>query len=382
MHRVVGGFLLIAAMNSEVLGAQGIERVAVGFGVDTTTAAWADVEWHTAVPEIYREWSSYLVGGRNTPEGAQYWTASERDWPGYDVAGSIGSYGAGFSATVLDIRPARPDATDEYVVKTLIARVVGDEQDVKPVVLTRVYAVREGGRWVFANALTRDTSDWFRTTVGPITYVVSPQRVFERGRAERLLAFADSVADALDVPRLPQLTYYVADSSDELHRAMGIDWTFGSFGSAYASPANSTILSGNPVFGEENRHEIAHILLAPIVAEGRTPPMINEGLASWLGGSQGMTFEQFMQRYASYLRQNPDVTIDTVLSGSTVDRGWYPTGALIVSMVHERGGFAAVRDLITSGRSTDALRASVSRLLDAEWEEVMLEVRRRMLEFG
>jgi hypothetical protein len=110
--------------------------------------------------------------------------------------------------------------------------------------------------------------------------------------------------------------------------------------------------------------------------------MIHEGVASWLGGSQGMTFDEFMRRYAAYLRQNPDVNVDTVLGGSTVDRGWYPTGAVLVSMIHERGGFPAVRDLLTSGRSVDELRSAVSRLLSSDWEEVVTEVRRRALEFG
>ena len=381
MSRFLRAALLLVASIPCGLSAQGIERVALGFGVDTTTAAWSDAEWHTAVPAIVREWTSYLRAGRNTPGAARHWSTSERSLPAYDIAATIGTYGPGFAATVLDVRPRVLDSTDEYVVKTLIAR-VNAQQDVRPVVLTRVYAVQEEGRWVFANALSRDTSDWLHATVGPIRYVVSPRRSFDQGRAERLIAFADSVAVSFEVPRLPQLTYYVAADSDELHRAMGVDWTFGSFGTAYASPANSMILSGNPIFGEENRHEIVHILLAPLVAKGRTHPMINEGVASWLGGSQGMSFDQFMRRYASYLRDNPDVTVDTLLAGAAVDRGWYPTGALLVHMIHERGGYDAVHELMTSGSSADELRSAIARLLGAEWEDVVAEVRRRALEFG
>ena len=371
-------FLLLLAQSDA--SAQGIERVALGFGVDTTMAAWSDAEWHGAVPEIVREWSNYLRAGRNTPGAASHWSARDRSWPMYDIAASIGTYDAGFAATVLDVRPTRPGSLDEYVVKTLIAR-VNAEHDVRPVVLTRVYAIREQGRWVFANALTRDTSDWLRATVGPITYVVSPRRSFDRARAERLLAFADSVAVAFEVPRLSPVTYYVADSSDELYRAMGVDWTFGSLGASYASAGNSMVLSGNPVFGEENRHEIVHILLAPILAEGRTSPMINEGVASWLGGSQGMTYEQFMRRYAEYLKDNPDVTVETLLEGARIDQGWYPTGALLVRMAYEAGGYSALRDLMRSGRSPDDLRSAMSRVLGVEWEDIVVDVRERVLEF-
>ena len=63
MQRAFALALVIAAMSSKALNAQGIERVVVGFGIDTTTAGWSDAGWHTAVPEIYRRWSSYLTVG-------------------------------------------------------------------------------------------------------------------------------------------------------------------------------------------------------------------------------------------------------------------------------------------------------------------------------
>jgi len=61
---------------------------------------------------------------------------------------------------VLSIQLANPAMTDEYVVRTLFASTDGPTNDVKPIALTRVYAIRENGRWVFANALPRLTRDW------------------------------------------------------------------------------------------------------------------------------------------------------------------------------------------------------------------------------
>ncbi len=60
---------------------------------------------------------------------------------------------------------------------------------------------------------------------------------------------------------LEALTYYVASGPEELHRVMGIDWTFGGLGYGYAAAGNGLILSGNPLAAEENRHELVHILL-------------------------------------------------------------------------------------------------------------------------
>lgn len=169
----------------------------------------------------------------------------------------------GAPATVVDIRPA--PSGDEFVVRTLFAR-ASASGDVRPIALTRVYDFRENGRRVFGNALPCLTVDWERTRVGRIEYVMEPGRALDRSRAERLLEFADSVATSFDVPRLEALTYYVASTPEGLHRAMGVDWTFGGTGYGYAVPANGLILSGDPVAGEENRHEMMHILLAPVTA--------------------------------------------------------------------------------------------------------------------
>jgi hypothetical protein len=110
--------------------------------------------------------------------------------------------------------------------------------------------------------------------------------------------------------------------------------------------------------------------------------MVNEGIATWLGGSVGLTFPEVMREYARYLRLNPGVSVDAVLEGGTPDRGWSPTGAVLTLMVHEHGGWSAARELLTSGRDVDDLRAALVRLLDAPWEDVVTRARERVLAFG
>jgi hypothetical protein len=70
---------------------------------------------------------------------------------------------------------------------------------------------------------------WQRIQVGPIAYIVQPGIQLGRQRAEAAVAFADSVA-AFEVPKLDQVTYDIARSPEDLHRATGFDWTFGGLG--------------------------------------------------------------------------------------------------------------------------------------------------------
>lgn len=380
---IKAALLLLMLVPASATG-QGIRRVSAGYGVDTTSASgWSDLSWRGAVPEIYRSWQEYLVAGRGTPEASPHWLSAERlGLPIYDLTTVVAPNEEGLSATVLDIRPAQVGATDEFIVKTLIGRVTGAEQDVKPVAVLRVFALKENDRWVFANALPRLTAAWLRADVGPISYVITPDGLFERGRAENLVSFADSVSARFDVPRLPATIYYFANDAEELHRAMGVDWTFGRATVGYALWQDHMLLSGSAGFADSHQHEIVHILLSQLEAEGRTHPIVREGVATWLGGAEGVSFDELMKDYADYLRGNPSITADNALAGPADDRGWYPTGAALALLVYEKGGFPLVKELYTTGTSNDELEAAMSRMLGMSWPQITARVRSRILELA
>ena len=91
---------------------------------------------------------------------------------------------------------------------------------------------------------------------------------------------------------------------------MGIDWTFGGLGYGYAAAGNGLILSGNPLAAEENRHELVHILLSRTTVERPTHALVNEGLATWYGGSMGQTFPELVTEYAGHLAARPEITLN------------------------------------------------------------------------
>lgn len=339
-----------------------------------------EASWHDEVAPIYRAWEDYLLNepGRLWPN--PQWSSDEQDaWFAYDLTAGLAYHGA--PATVVDIRPAAPES-EEYVVKTLFARTDPEMGHARPVALTRVYAAREGGRWVFGNAIHRLTSDWERTRIGPIEYVTPPGQPPDRTRAERLLSFADSIAVEFNVPQLDELTYYVAESPEDLHRIMGVDWTFGGLGHGYAILANQLLLSGDPAFGDENRHELVHILLEPILAEGQAHGLVWEGVATWYGGSSGRSFDELVEEYSSYLSERPGLTLDTILDDNVPDRGWNVAGAVLVDLVFEDGGIERVQELLRSGRSNSDLRRAASRILGLPWDEVVARWRERILRNG
>jgi hypothetical protein len=86
---------------------------------------------------------------------------------------------------------------------------------------------------------------------------------------------------------------------------MGVDWTFGGQGHGYAIPWNNLILSGDAEFREANRHELVHYMMAPLLETARPHPLVNEGIATWLGGSVGRTYADLVHEYAALIEDNP-----------------------------------------------------------------------------
>jgi hypothetical protein len=327
-------------------------------------------------------WQRYLAS-----KGGQYaaragmpspdWNAAEQDrWPVYDLAGFYLPDGAVPEHVVIE------RAGEEYRVTTRF-RPPGPAHDSAPPAITvNVYAVRIGDRWRLANALPRLTRGWRRDTVGPITYVYPPDYPYDRARARRAVAFVDSVAAAFDVPRLTDLTYYLTRSVDEVYRIMGLDWgvRYGPVGGA-AQPINRQLFSGIPSVGEEYRHELAHLVLVPLVG-ARTPYLVSEGVATWLGGTMGMDLRTAAARLAACLRERPAVTLDSLLAPGFPEPLRYTAGAVLTAMVFDQTGVAGVKTLFDAGPTTAKLRATFERQLGRPWPAIVPEWRGRVLAFA
>ena len=354
---------------------------ALGIGVDTLpTRGWGD-QWKAHVPAIYRRWSDFLASNapRYTSPGTSpspFWANGEQQrWISFPLA--LNFVGPSAVPTVLDIRPATPGSDSVYVVKTLF-RSPGSTQTSQPLALTRVYAVRERGTWVFSNALPRATRDWQRKTVGAFDYAFPPGYPFDRARAERATAFADSLAAAFAIPKVSHVAYYLTESPDEMNRVIGLDWFPSSTdGGAFSSGPNRLLVSGNPAIGENYRHEIVHVVLGPLSIRG-VHPLLWEGAATWLGGTLGMDASATRRAYAEFLRKHPDVTLETILNHSS-DQGFRPAGAVLCQMVFERGGIPAVKALLASGISDADLQAGLQRLLGKTWPDIQVEWRKGAL---
>jgi hypothetical protein len=350
-------------------------RIAVGFGVDTTSPPNHDIL------TLYR---SYMAARADTAQARSFWLATEQqEWPQYDLLAS--SVYQGFTHfTIVHLAPAVGlDST--YLIRILVSGVDDSTRDVSPLALFRVYATRQAGHWVLANALPRLTRAWHHDTLGPLTFVYPPAHRFDRRKAAATAAFVDSLAQRFGVPRPLPITYYFTDDMVETLAAAGLD--FFPIGSdtvgGRANPWDRFVLIGSSSSGETYRHELAHIILAPLFDGARPHGRILEGLMTWVGGSAGLDYLHLLGGLQSYVRAHPELTLEHVLSDppprvGSLDVG-YDGPAVLCAMVHDHGGDGAVRELVRAGPSVADVLGAAARLLgvprdsvDARWRSTVL----------
>ncbi len=351
----------------------------IGNGVAPASAV---TDSAVSVAAISRLWAAYLSskGGRfaaNAGTPSALWLAAEQArWSMYDLAGFYLPDDA--VPSVLRIRPVSPGARDafEIVTRFLLPGARSADSGSSPAFTTTVDAVRDHGEWLLGNALPRKTARWRRETVGPITYVVQPSLAFDRARARRAAAFVDSLAGAFGLSRLVSLDYYVTSSVDTALSILGIEAseTYGTHG-GFSKPVNHQLFSGDPALGENYRHELTHVTLLPLVQRSGTTLLASEGVATWLGGTEGTDFHGAVRNLARYLAAHPRVTLDSLVDTREVPQSvTYSAGAVLCEMLSEAGGVAAIKSFLIGGGASD-VRVVLVRLLGRPWPAIVADWR-------
>ncbi len=333
---------------------------------------------------VRQVWDDYLASkngqfAANAGTPSPLWSASEQaQWPMYDLAGFYLPDQA--VPEVLSVTPVNVAVDSAYQIVTRFwpAGLTSRDSATTPVLTMTVYARREGRRWVLANALPHRTSTWARETRGRIAYRVAPALRFDPTKAVRAAAFVDSLATAFGVPAPPRIDYYVAESVDQAMEILGVvvPERFGAAG-GFAKPVNFQVFCGIPALGEDYRHELAHLMLLPIIRGGSTSLLASEGVPTWFGGTAGRDFQGSVRHLASLLRTQPKLDLDVIVYDMSVSSEIRnAAGAVLAQMVHESGGVDAVREFLrTPGH---AIRDVLGRLLQRPWPIIAGEWRRRV----
>jgi len=344
-------------------------RLAVGFGVEATASPER---------EILALWKHYLTEPSDSVR-ATLWSTQERSaGPRFDLVRPY-VYQGFRHFTVVHLGPAA-GLPHTYVIRTLVTE-VDSSQDVRPLALYRVYATLEDGRWALANALPRTTRDWRRITLGNVTFVYPPTHPFDRTLGRATAAFVDSLARAFDLPKPAPITYYFTDDLGETLRALGLEF-FPYGGDPVGGRSNvyqRHAYVGSSVNGEGYRHELAHIVLAPLVPRGASG-LVVEGLMTWTGGSAGLEYVDLLPGLAKYLSNHPELTLEGLLENPPPRVGSLDVGydglAALCKMVFGHTGLAGLRALLSAGSDPSRVVSVAAKTLGVSSAELNTMLRK------
>ncbi len=352
--------------------------------VAATLTGFVDAPARDSEQDVRQLWREYLASKRgqfaaNAGTPSPLWSASEQaQWPMYDLAGFyLPDRSVPEVLTVTRVNAA-VDTAFRIVTRFWPAGTTTRDSSIKPVLTMTVYARRDGERWRLANALPYRTNTWAREVRGRITYRVAPALRFNAAKAARAATFVDSLAAAFNIPAPPRLEYYVTESVDQALEILGVvvPSRYGDAG-GFAKPVNFQVFSGIPKLGEEYRHEIAHVVLLPIIRGSGTSLLASEGVPTWFGGTAGRDFPGSVRHLAAHLTADARLTLDRMVDDMSVSSDLRnAAGAVLADMVHEASGVTAVREYMrTPGRG---MREVLVRLLGRPWSSIVGEWRRRV----
>lgn len=202
-------------------------------------------------------------------------------------------------------------------------------QKYNPILIHRYYAVKEGNYWKLANAITYDTEDWKTISTKYIDFHFSHNRFYSDSLAQRSNNFCDSLIQRFRFsPPKQKIEFYVVDGVHEVGKLLGYDHYI--YGFAYGKTIGNIIISGNRTVYYP--HELVHQIDNNNENRGN---IMEEGFATWLGGSMDKSYEALSTQYAKEYLAN---------SAASFEWAWechincYPFAAILFDLIHENFG--------------------------------------------
>ncbi|MCO5250191.1 MAG: hypothetical protein M9949_02070 [Candidatus Kapabacteria bacterium] len=322
-----------------------------------------DVTIHSRVDTTQREikevamlWINYLNSKPDSLHDNPYWNNAEKvKFKNFDLSTpymyqfpseQLLNY---YKPTILSIEKEG----EYYGIRTIFSAdaLQGEYRKSNPWCITKLYAVKEGGKWRLKNALPIITEKWNKRTIGKITFIYPPHHKFNNDLATKASQFCNEITEKFKFPEWEPFDFYITDSGDELGKLLNFDFYFAGYTTGIGMNDNRILLSG---FGSEYYpHEFIHL----IVPKFDRHDLIEEGFATWKGGQGGKTFEQSAKLFANELAKNDTVTFLDVLNRKW---GWqyaafYTTGAILCNFAFEKGGVKLVNELLNIPNDTENL---------------------------
>ncbi len=213
-----------------------------------------------------------------------------------------------YKPTVLAVLPAIKH--QQYVIKISYLGVT-PQKEIKQRLIYTLVAKKIKNDYYFFNAIGYNTRHWDTKQVGSIQYIF-PNKL-DMAKARQMDGINKTFAKKFSVTVIPVI-YYRCDDPEQLLKMMGCDYIgnmYLSMSGGFAQSWTNTLLAGNN--SELYVHELAHFYIAKLFP--KTTRIMNEGYATYMGGSGGLSLQETKHLAKTYLNEHPETDITNVFTG-------------------------------------------------------------------
>ena len=222
------------------------------------------------------------------------------------------------------------------------------------------------------------TASWDKRRMGPIDYHFPHDYFFDRAVGLRMTKFIKHIRKKYDLPKVSPIEFYITRNQDEIAAAAGLEFILAPSAGRSNTP-NAQVFSS--LASEWYPHEITHILFRDF----KPHFILNEGIATFLGGSMNRPFDSLAADLAGFFEINDTITFQQILDspfleGSTVT--YYTVGAVLCKMAYQEGKAGKVKELLSSGVSDDELYKTIKQVLRINKQDITAAIRQKTKEYA
>ena len=240
-------------------------------------------------------------------------------------------------------------------------------------VIYNLYVMKNNkGEFVFQNPLNETLKEWNTKIVENIKYYYNSNSTIDEKEVANQIDFETELITFLEVDKI-EYKYIVCKNSHESLSVLGYDYEDSMF---FTNQEGGITFSNQKViFAGNNKatyhHEVTHIYTFEHFPEINI--IIDEGFATYLGGSKGLSYKEHIKVLNEYISKNKislsEYLFDTqkrytVLNDSTTIL--YSSGALLCDLAYKKGGKEKLFDLMNGGRSDRELKSTIEDIFNID----------------
>lgn len=266
-----------------------------------------------------------------------------------------------------------------YAIRTLFYAdgVEKEYRSSNPWCITKLYATKENGDWKLINALKVITENWSRKKIGPINFIYPFPRKLNLLLAQESVDFCKNIIEEFNFPKIESFDFYITENGDKLGKLLNFDFAFAGYSTGVGLYDKNILITG--LNSEFYPHELVHMVLP----KKERHSFVEEGFATWKGGTMEKTFQENARILAKQIAKNDTITFENVLNKQW---GWqyaafYTTGALFCDLIYREKGKDALKKFLETPKDDNSLINSLCSLLNIKEEELNMFWRKKLMEF-